>query len=165
MYTMSGNCLAPTAVCSEATGPCVLLAGIWKEVLAGLTQALGPIPQAERNKVMGETAARFYGLHSRVKSQALEVTVIELDTNVVDTRVTDLLPSRSFMKTSKAEGPVRVFRILLVDDNRNGLLAGRVCLRNMAIRSTRIRRLLKRFSRGSASRLRSGCHRLSDADV
>ena len=27
------------------------------------------------------------------------------------------------MKTSKAEGPVKVFRILLVDDNRNGLLA------------------------------------------
>jgi CheY-like chemotaxis protein len=26
------------------------------------------------------------------------------------------------MKTSKAEGPARVFRILLVDDNRNGLL-------------------------------------------
>jgi L-fuconolactonase len=44
--------------------PVCLLAGIWKEVLAGLTQALGPIPQAERNKVMGETAARFYALHS-----------------------------------------------------------------------------------------------------
>ena len=27
------------------------------------------------------------------------------------------------MKTSKAEAPVKVFRILLVDDNRNGLLA------------------------------------------
>ncbi len=27
------------------------------------------------------------------------------------------------MKTSKAAGPVKVFRILLVDDNRNGLLA------------------------------------------
>lgn len=44
--------------------PVCLLAGIWKEVLAGLTQALGPIPQAERNKVMGETAGRFYALHS-----------------------------------------------------------------------------------------------------
>jgi hypothetical protein len=40
------------------------LAGIWKEVLAGLTQALGPLPQTERNKIMGETAARFYKLHS-----------------------------------------------------------------------------------------------------
>ena len=27
------------------------------------------------------------------------------------------------MKTSKAAGPVKVFRVLLVDDNRNGLLA------------------------------------------
>lgn len=27
------------------------------------------------------------------------------------------------MKPSKAEGPARVFRVLLVDDNRNGLLA------------------------------------------
>jgi L-fuconolactonase len=44
--------------------PVCLLAGIWKEVLAGLTQALGPVPQMERNKIMGETAARFYKLHS-----------------------------------------------------------------------------------------------------
>ena len=40
--------------------PVCLLAGVWKEALAGFTQALGPTPQAERNKVMGETAARFY---------------------------------------------------------------------------------------------------------
>jgi L-fuconolactonase len=40
--------------------PVCLLAGVWKEVLAAFTQALGPAPQAERNKVMGETAARFY---------------------------------------------------------------------------------------------------------
>ena len=44
--------------------PVCLLAGIWKEVLAGLTQALGPIPQAERNKVMRETAGRVYALHT-----------------------------------------------------------------------------------------------------
>jgi CheY-like chemotaxis protein len=37
--------------------------------------------------------------------------------------VNDLLLSASFMKTSKAQGPARVYRILLVDDNRNGLLA------------------------------------------
>lgn len=42
--------------------PVCLLAGIWKEVLAGFTQALGPTPEAQRNKVMGETAARFYGI-------------------------------------------------------------------------------------------------------
>jgi L-fuconolactonase len=42
--------------------PVCLLAGIWKEVLAGFTQALGPTPEVDRNKVMGETAARFYGI-------------------------------------------------------------------------------------------------------
>lgn len=40
--------------------PVCLLAGVWKEVLAAFTQALGPTPQAQRNKVMGETAAGFY---------------------------------------------------------------------------------------------------------
>lgn len=44
--------------------PVCLLAGIWKEVLAGLTQALGPLPQSERNKIMGETAMHFYQLYS-----------------------------------------------------------------------------------------------------
>jgi L-fuconolactonase len=44
--------------------PVCLLAGIWKEALAGFTQALGPLPQQTRNKVVGETAARFYGLQS-----------------------------------------------------------------------------------------------------
>ena len=42
--------------------PVCLLAGTWKEVLAGFTQALGPTPQLERNKVMGHTAAQFYGI-------------------------------------------------------------------------------------------------------
>jgi L-fuconolactonase len=42
--------------------PVCLLAGIWKEVLAAFTQALGPLPQETRNKVVGETAARFYDL-------------------------------------------------------------------------------------------------------
>jgi L-fuconolactonase len=42
--------------------PVCLLAGIWKEVLAGFTQALGPLPLELRNKVVGDTAARFYGL-------------------------------------------------------------------------------------------------------
>lgn len=44
--------------------PVCLSAGTWKQVLAAVTQALGPVPQAERNKAMGETAARFYKLHS-----------------------------------------------------------------------------------------------------
>jgi L-fuconolactonase len=42
--------------------PVCLLAGIWKEVLAGFTQALGPTPEVVRNQVMGGTAARFYGI-------------------------------------------------------------------------------------------------------
>jgi L-fuconolactonase len=42
--------------------PVCLLAGIWKETLAGLTQAMGPIPQDLRNKLMGDTAAAFYRL-------------------------------------------------------------------------------------------------------
>jgi L-fuconolactonase len=41
-------------VCSQA--------GIWKEVLAGFTQALGPIRKEIRAGVMGENAARFYRL-------------------------------------------------------------------------------------------------------
>jgi hypothetical protein len=32
--------------------------------LAAFTQALGPVPQAERKKAGGETAAHFYKLHS-----------------------------------------------------------------------------------------------------
>ena len=40
-------------------------AGSWKEVLAGFTQALGPTPEHLRNKMMGETAARFYGIEQR----------------------------------------------------------------------------------------------------
>jgi L-fuconolactonase len=42
--------------------PVCLLAGIWKEVLAGFTQAHGPTPEEVRNQVMGDTAARFYGI-------------------------------------------------------------------------------------------------------
>lgn len=42
--------------------PVCLLAGSWKEVLAAFTQAVGPIVQAERNEMVGDTAARFYGL-------------------------------------------------------------------------------------------------------
>ena len=42
--------------------PVCLLAGIWKETLAALTQALGPVPQELRNKLMGDTARAFYGL-------------------------------------------------------------------------------------------------------
>jgi L-fuconolactonase len=42
--------------------PVCLLAGTWKEVLAAFTQALGPQPVEIREKLLGGTAQRFYGL-------------------------------------------------------------------------------------------------------
>jgi L-fuconolactonase len=42
--------------------PVCLLAGSWKEMLAGFTQAHGAIPKELRTKITGETAARFYDL-------------------------------------------------------------------------------------------------------
>ena len=42
--------------------PVCLLAGSWKQVLAAFTQACGPLPNAEREKILGETATRFYHL-------------------------------------------------------------------------------------------------------
>ena len=42
--------------------PVCTLAGTWKEVLAAFTQAVGPLQMAEREKLLGGTAARFYGL-------------------------------------------------------------------------------------------------------
>ena len=44
--------------------PVCLWRGSGRKFWPRFTQALGPIPQVERNKVMGETAARFYQLHS-----------------------------------------------------------------------------------------------------
>jgi L-fuconolactonase len=42
--------------------PVCLLAGTWKETLAGFTQAHGPMPKEIRIKMTGEAAARFYSL-------------------------------------------------------------------------------------------------------
>ena len=56
------NAFGPDRCMFGSDWPVCLLAGIWKEVLAGFTQALGPTPEQARNKVMGETAARFYGI-------------------------------------------------------------------------------------------------------
>jgi L-fuconolactonase len=42
--------------------PVCTLAGTWKQVLAAFTQALGPQPVGVREKLLGETAAEFYGL-------------------------------------------------------------------------------------------------------
>jgi L-fuconolactonase len=41
---------------------CLMAAHNWKEVLAALTQALGPIGQDAHAKLMGENAARYYKL-------------------------------------------------------------------------------------------------------
>jgi len=42
--------------------PVCLLAGSWKQVLAAFTQACGAMPNAEREKILGETAQEFYRL-------------------------------------------------------------------------------------------------------
>jgi L-fuconolactonase len=43
--------------------PVCTIAGTWKEVLAALTQAIGPQTIDIREKLLGSTAARFYGLN------------------------------------------------------------------------------------------------------
>ncbi len=42
--------------------PVCRLAGEWKQVLAAFTQALGPLQQPVREKILGETATKFYRL-------------------------------------------------------------------------------------------------------
>lgn len=42
--------------------PVCLLAGSWKQVLAALTQSLGPLPMNDRSLALGETAMKFYRL-------------------------------------------------------------------------------------------------------
>lgn len=42
--------------------PVCKLAGSWKQVLAAFTQACGPLPQTEREKILGGTAVSFYRL-------------------------------------------------------------------------------------------------------
>ena len=42
--------------------PVCTVAGTWKEVLAGFTQAIGAQPIEVREKLLGDTAARFYGI-------------------------------------------------------------------------------------------------------
>ncbi len=43
--------------------PVCQLAGSWKQVLAALTQSLGPLKQDVREQVLGGTAVKFYGLN------------------------------------------------------------------------------------------------------
>ena len=42
---------------------CLMAARSWKEVLAALTQALGPLPDGAHAKLMGDNAARCYKLY------------------------------------------------------------------------------------------------------
>jgi len=42
--------------------PVCMLAGTWKEALAAFTQSIGPQPIEVREKLLGETAQRFYGI-------------------------------------------------------------------------------------------------------
>jgi L-fuconolactonase len=51
--------------------PVCLLAGTWKETLAGFTQAHGPIPKEIRMKITGEVAARFYNLQVPTETVAV----------------------------------------------------------------------------------------------
>jgi L-fuconolactonase len=56
------QCFGPERCMFGSDWPVCLQAGIWKEVLAGFTQALGPVVNEVRAGVMGENAARFYAL-------------------------------------------------------------------------------------------------------
>jgi L-fuconolactonase len=42
--------------------PVCMLAGTWKEALAAFTQCIGAQPIEVREKLLGETARRFYGI-------------------------------------------------------------------------------------------------------
>ena len=42
--------------------PVCMLAGTWKEALAAFTQSIGAQPMEVREKLLGETARRFYGI-------------------------------------------------------------------------------------------------------
>ena len=52
----------PTRLMFGSDWPVCLLAGSWKEALAAFTQACGPMPNDDREKILGETAQRFYRL-------------------------------------------------------------------------------------------------------
>ena len=56
------SCFGPDRLMFGSDWPVCRLAGSWKKVLAGFTQACGPLPNAEREKILGGTAVRFYGL-------------------------------------------------------------------------------------------------------
>ena len=59
------RCFGPDRLMFGSDWPVCRLAGSWKQVLAGFTQACGPLPQVEREKLLGGTAIEFYGLEGR----------------------------------------------------------------------------------------------------
>jgi L-fuconolactonase len=56
------NLFGPDRLMFGSDWPVCLLAGSWKQVLAAFTQACGAMPNAEREKILGETAQKFYRL-------------------------------------------------------------------------------------------------------
>jgi L-fuconolactonase len=56
------NLFGPQRCLFGSDWPVCLQAGIWKEVLAGFTQALGAVDKQTRAGVIGENAIRIYGL-------------------------------------------------------------------------------------------------------
>ncbi len=58
------RCFGPDRLMFGSDWPVCRLAGSWKQVLAGFTQACGPLPQIEREKLLGGTAIQFYGLEA-----------------------------------------------------------------------------------------------------
>jgi len=56
------NVFGPERLMFGSDWPVCTLAGTWKEVLAAFTQAIGPQPIDVREKLLGGTAQRFYGL-------------------------------------------------------------------------------------------------------
>jgi L-fuconolactonase len=62
------NVFGPERCMFGSDWPVCLEAGIWKEVLAGFTQALGPVRKEIRAGIMGKNAARFYHLEGNPPS-------------------------------------------------------------------------------------------------
>jgi len=56
------NLFGPERLMFGSDWPVCRLAGSWKQVLAAFTQACGPVPQIEREKILGGTATAFYNL-------------------------------------------------------------------------------------------------------
>jgi L-fuconolactonase len=56
------NLFGPDRLMFGSDWPVCLLAGSWKQVLAAFTQACSAMPNAEREKILGETAQKFYRL-------------------------------------------------------------------------------------------------------